>query len=78
MPECCEICGNKATLALLNDMAILGYEPTIRCALADAPDFPSDDKQLVISTNPTPLDEWCNYFIKFYDVIPEVFDNAPY
>ena len=59
-------------------MAILGYEPTIRCALANAPDFPLDDKELAVSTDPIPLDEWCSYFVKFYDDIPEFFDKAPY
>jgi len=59
-------------------MAILGYEPTIRCALANAPYFPLDDKELAVSTDPIPLDEWCSYFVKFYDDIPEFFDKAPY
>lgn len=59
-------------------MAILGYEPTIRCALADAPDFPSSDEELIITTHPILLDEWCNYFIKFYDIIPEFFEDSPY
>jgi predicted component of viral defense system (DUF524 family) len=59
-------------------MAILGYEPNIRCALANAPDFPLDDKELAVSTDPISLDEWCSYFVKFYDDIPEFFDKVPY
>ena len=58
-------------------MAILGYEPIIRCALADAPDFRSEE-ELTASTDHIDLDEWCSYFIKFYDEIPAFFRQAPY
>lgn len=58
-------------------MAILGYEPTIRCALADAPNFPSEE-ELTVSPDTIYLDEWRSYFAKFYDEVTESFRQAPY
>ena len=63
--------------ASLNDMAILGYEPTLRCALADAPDF-QNEEELIFNADLIRLNEWRSYFIKFYNIIPEFFDKAPY
>ena len=58
-------------------MAILGYEPTIRCALANAPDFPLEE-ELTVSTDTIHLDEWRSYFVKFYAEILASFRQAPY
>lgn len=58
-------------------MAILGYESTIRCALANAPDFPPEE-ELSNSTAPIILDEWCSYFVRFYAEIPVSFRQVPY
>ncbi len=58
-------------------MTILGYDPVIQCALADAPNFPPEEK-LVASKDNIQLDEWRSYFVKFYDEIPSFFDKAPY
>lgn len=58
-------------------MAILGYEPTIRCALADAPDFPSEEELTVINHR-IDLDEWRSYFVNFYGEVWAFFPRAPY
>ncbi len=58
-------------------MVILGYEPTIRCALADAPNFPPEE-ELTVSSNTIYLDEWRSYFVKFYTEILASFWQAPY
>jgi hypothetical protein len=58
-------------------MAILGYEPTIRCALADAPDFPPEEELTVINHR-IDLDEWRSYFVKFYGEVWAFFPRAPY
>lgn len=58
-------------------MAILGYEPTIRCALADAPDF-SPEEELTVVNHRIDLDEWRSYFVKFYGEVWASFPRAPY
>lgn len=58
-------------------MAILGYESTIRCALADAPDFPPEEELTVINHR-IDLDEWRSYFVKFYGEVWAFFPRAPY
>lgn len=63
-------------------MAILGYESTIQCALADAPDFPPEEElteeELTVINNRIDLDEWRSYFVKFYGEVWASFLRAPY
>ena len=58
-------------------MAILGYESTIRCALADTPDFPPEEELTVINDR-IDLDEWRSYFVKFYSEVWASFPRTPY
>ena len=52
---------------------ILAYDTEWRMALSEERDFPQQEEDLDSAhrVGPVPLDEWREYFIKFYNGIPE-------
>lgn len=63
-------------------MAVLGYEPSLRMALADDPSFPDEEEAKTAARRPgepVAIDEWQSYFLRFYnDSIPELLDGQSF
>lgn len=61
-------------------MAVLGYEPALRMALADDPSFPDEEEAKTAARppgEPVAIDEWQSYFVRFYnDSIPAFLEKA--
>ncbi len=60
----------------MSNMTVLGYSQINRMAIADNPNFPSEDEiasQVFDDSAPLILQDWQTYFVKFYCDVPAFF-----